>query len=708
MKLTCRRLLPIAALASMIGLTSLAGSPAGAQGNPGGQNPPQWFQDISFLSNKYLRLWSYFKGDTVTKFDIWTEIGDPLNPADDFFYYFAPDNNGNLVFRFPWGSRIFSAPHPPYTNQTPDQRPYTNIVTLRLDDPAATTGQSVFKNLRYPQDGAPEFGPPVLPMPAEQGWRAPYRYENGTLRVNQKLTFARDLIRIEYEVTNLGGTQRRVGLRLLLDPFLDYLGFLSGTGQFRSTQSIFIPENRQRLLFETDYGTRPVNQGRATGGQIIPTEWEMYDDDETGNPNYIVKGILRGNGATTPSRVIFGNTLNMFPTEGTWDFNIDPPQDLLTSDIGLLIFWDPVAVPAGATKKFVTYAGMGVASHTMSNAYLAAQNFAPPANQVSQGYIGALQTPFALPLINGNVDLAADNTSPATAKLDAYMQNEYQTASLINGFAFLDLPEGFVFPANQSDQSRGLSLGTLSPVGSGGIDEGTGSWIVQATGAEAGLLPVTVTFSHALGDSSRVTRLINVPQGRRYQLGPGRQWKMITFPFTFEAGRSDPSFAIRADDGGDPGAIQVLRYNPQINQYESVSEIRPGESYWVRSLTLQDGETGFVRLQDASPVKLTQSSTFVTRLVRGWNQVGNPSPYVVPLRDIRFVGSSGELINFADAVAAGFIRRGAFEYNHRTGRYVPLTPESLVTPGKGIWIFSNSERNIVWPAPYGPRLSITP
>src|SRR5581483_10728256 len=112
-------------------------------------------------------------------------------------------------------------------------------------------------------------------------------------------------------------------------------------------------------------------------------------------------------------------------------------------------------------------AGMGVAEHGMSNAYLA-HHALPPSDQSSlytQGYIGAVQTPFAIPLVGGKAETT-------TLPVYAYMQNEYHDASPILGgipslpgaFAFVEPPVGLEL--SDSTQSQRLSFGNIPSLGS--------------------------------------------------------------------------------------------------------------------------------------------------------------------------------------------------------------------------------------------------
>src|SRR2546423_7020018 len=125
MKYWCKRLGSLAAAAALVVTVAVAAIPAHAQG---GGNVPQWIKDSGFTFNRYLGLWEYFTSTEVTKFELWTEEGDPLSATDNFF--FVVDTSNNLVP--PWGSRIFGSAHPPYGVTIPDTRPYCNIVTVLI------------------------------------------------------------------------------------------------------------------------------------------------------------------------------------------------------------------------------------------------------------------------------------------------------------------------------------------------------------------------------------------------------------------------------------------------------------------------------------------------------------------------------------------------------------------------------------------------
>lgn len=666
--------------------------PSQAQGNI--DTFPEWIIDSFIETNPYLSIYEYFRDGEETKFNIWTNGGNPLTSLDDFFYVISIDAQGNVTVVWPWGTRLWSGQRPmPRSGTSGDDRPYCNHLTIQVEDPSQTDG---FSFLQYPEDGTPQFAPPVISLPRNQGFFAPYDFESGTdydITVNQKVQFARDLVRVEVVVRNNGTQTRRVGARMLLDPFPDVLTYRTDVfGSFpvaSNCRSVFLPETRERVFFERDY----------TGAQV-PTTWELYDDDEGPNPVFATKAILRGNGATTPSRIVFGNTLDMWPVvEGgtnaqNYQWVVRPEFELRIADIGSLLYWDPVAIPGGQSRSFVTYIGLAGAGHGMSDAYIATQGN-PSGFITPQGFIGAVQAPFALPLVNSNADGLFHNVT-------AYMQSAF-AFSMPNCFSFIDLPPGLQFSSADPDQPARRDFGSIQAVGNQG-DEANATWTIEANGDEAGLLPIDVIFGNGFQDTARSQFLLNVPQGRRYRFT--EDWRMMSFPFTYVDSQNDPVELFR-DLSGNPigaNAFQALRYNPQINQYEQTDQILPGEGYWVRS---RDFPSRDIRLPaTAQAIALSTTDVFLAPIRRGWNQVGNPSPYVVRVADLRFSATGSQLIGFDEAVRRNLVRSALFEYNRTQNRYTQLNRDAVLKPGHGVWIFSNAEQNVVWPAPQGPALSI--
>lgn len=655
-----------------------AAVPAGAQ-TPTNPAPPQWMQDSGLyygnnfnelitplIANRYLWLWEYFRGGQETRFDLWD--------ARSSFLFNAMRN----AYVSPFGSRVL------FDQTGLAGRPQGNYVLLHVEDPTAAGG---FVDVPFPGTnnqitffyGTPTNQSGVVPIfPNDSGTFAPHNLSGGSgagaynLNVDYVLSFARDMLRVEIRITNAGGAARRVGIKQFMNPF-------------EAVRTVFQPANQGKIRFETDFG-RAVGTTIAPRQAAVPDTWEEYDAVNTNITSSglvdTYKGIIRGNGATPPDRVVFGNALQMFGSQGTWTYNADPTHDLRLSDVGMLYYWDTAPIAAGQTRVVATYIGRATAAHGMSDFYVAT----PPTPSNQFGFIGALETPFALSLINGDADLA-------TYSFQGFVQNEANT-STPGATALLTLPDSLTFADPGESPQR--AFGFLDPIGPLNLDEGTGTWLVQASGVEAGVSPVDAQFATGFGDTALARRFVNVPQGRLYQLQD--TYKMLGFPFTYD-GVTDPATALQLPSG----SFVVLTYNPVINDYEAVSTLEAGKGYWIRLLGLP---TQFTRLTAAShPVNLEATAPFRVGLRNGWNMVSNPSPYAIPVREIQFIAAP-RFLSFEDAVTRGLIRPSLYEFNRKTRVYDRLSLDAVLNPGRGFWIYSFGEQTMVWPVPVGPDISI--
>jgi hypothetical protein len=692
MKAITRRLGLFAALFAAVGMAALAQRPARAQII----TFPQWLQDSASTSNPYLVLFQYARGADITRWNLWTgDVADPFDIRDNFFFILGAPTGTPPTFPvvWPWGTRLFSGLRPTQRiGNAGDDRPYANHVTLHVRNTPPAVG---FTDIQIPTGGTVTLQPPAVTLPNFQGFfdeiTVPAPTGGLTFRVIQKQQFARDLLRCEVSITNNTGTVQSVGVRMALASYADNAfiqrAFAGAPSILPADDYVFIPATRERVLFEREFI-----------GAAIPTEIQQFDDEV--DPVFVTKQIFRGNGATPPSRLVIGNMLNIFPfvlAGGAMNYDYVPNTnfELRISDIGTLIYWDPVDIQIGQTVSFVTYCGLGVADHGMSSGY----QVTPAGQLAGQGFIGAVQTPFALPLINGNSDIDAMG-NPIDYPLATFVQNIFTNFGLPNTFAFIDLPPGLQFM--DGSQSLRVDLGSLSAVGTG-VDEGQNTAQFRANGFQSGLLPVNVAFQGGFGDTARLTRRVNVPQGRLYQILD--TYRMLSFPFNYPGLANDPTSVL----GIQPGSFLALRWNPIINQYEQVTILEPGKGYWVRS-TLGLG-TRPVRLQNAVPVKLNplQQPLFL-ELQNGWNQMGIPSPYAVPLRDLLFFDQTtlGNPLTFDQAAARGWFRSTLFRFDLNLRQYVPLTRDAILQPGEGFWIFATGQRFITFPAPRGPEILITP
>ena len=150
-----------------------------------------------------------------------------------------------------------------------------------------------------------------------------------------------DCVRIEYKAVNTGTEARSVGIRIMLDTMLasnDDAPFkVKGTGNV----------------------TRIKNYDASTG---IPESYQVYDD--LTNPTTIATGYLVRKGETAPDRVQFTNWGGI--NDDYWSYVGTEGDSLGDSAVG--IYWDPVSLSAGGSRKAATYYGVGVGSNLGSTA----------------------------------------------------------------------------------------------------------------------------------------------------------------------------------------------------------------------------------------------------------------------------------------------------------------------------------------------------
>jgi len=483
--------------------------------------------------------------------------------------------------------------------------------------------------------------------------------------VTQRLTLVRDLVRIEYKITNRG-TSRSIGLRFAVDPAVENSDTI--------TPPFFTP-NAGYFTTEKDFNRSNV-----------PAFWRQeYTPFNRVDPHALIQQVFTGLDAVRPDRVVFGGEGPLILASGNgigplpdWDYTINPSQDITgpppQGDGSVATFWNPMVMGTGQSRTLVTYMGVGVATHNR-NAVM----------------VGAVQAPLAVPLIGGQ---------PQSFRTHAYAHNLSTLFNIPSVTAVLSLPEGLRFNSNVGVQDDILVLGSLQPAGTNpAAAERSGFWDLEATGFRAGIQDVDVIFNSALGGSFRVTRQVHVPQGTTYRLKSSYQ--MLTFPFEFA--NSSPSAAL----GLEPGDFTMLQWNPVAFEYEPVTSIEPGRAYWVRFFGAGDE---VIDLNGATAERL-ETTDYTKTVNAGWNMIGNPTPYAVPLRELRFLRGVGALpVNYETAIRNGLIRPTAWwwDANDTNPQYRQLTPNDYAQPGMGIWLFANSDLIVLWPQPVGPGIEVQP
>jgi hypothetical protein len=652
------------------------------------------------VRNRYIRIGV---NDADSRFTIVNQDGDPLTAQDDNLavMFQDPATLTDAVKATLFVSSAVSAPAPGLTGIVGD----TGTGDVLLPPTYDADGRSIISQWQFPT-GAPDT-------------------EGIRVVVTQRISLVRDMARIEYRIENRG-VGRVIGLRLAADvsdsAILDPATFEAPPGSTAHdtlSNPVFVP--KQGLFsFETDFRPAlPVGIDRNLVQTPIPFEW--YTFAPAFDPFAFWKGVqtpqrfldpatgkLTTGGfvdAVPPDRVVLagqgplvgGAGGGVDPLLPDFFYTVNPQRNILgpvatLGDVTVADFWGPTTLNSGQSRTVVTYIGVGVASHGLAG---------PQADPV---FVGAIETDpqFSPGLANVLIPpLGVVRGVVPDFRLFGFAHNLQSFITVPGVTADLTLPAGLeLTPATPNPH---VDLGDLEAFSAGAANvEQFTFWSLHATGEKAGILPATVAYRSPLG-STTVCREINVPQGARYRFTGNL--RMVSFPFTFQ--NPDPANAL-----GLPSTdFTIVRWDPNANggagAYVPVFALRPGESYWIRTIGPRD-----VTLVKATPVDIPGgglgpgSGTFGVNLSPNWNQVADPSPFAVVAKDLRILDpSTGAIVSFDDAVQRRFLLGSLWRFDVDQANYVQLQRDDYLNPGDGIWIFAARPLILLWPAPQGPQVT---
>ncbi len=180
-------------------------------------------------------------------------------------------------------------------------------------------------------------------------------------------------IRIEYTATNIDATSHLVGLLLFLDTMIgtnDCAPIATPVGYF-ATEQQFIGD--------------------------LPSFWQAFEESPFQDESFLVgQGTLSGWSATAPDVLLYGDFWHYHAT--AWDYVFSGG---IYSDSSVLLRWNAHLLPAGASRTFVTYYGIGSADRSLGEVSL---SIAAPAQIVPAGCSGFSPDTFSVNLLVGCTD----------------------------------------------------------------------------------------------------------------------------------------------------------------------------------------------------------------------------------------------------------------------------------------------------------------
>jgi hypothetical protein len=294
-------------------------------------------------------------------------------------------------------------------------------------------------------------------------------------------------------------------------------------------------------------------------------------------------------------------------------------------------------------------------------------------------------------LVNADTS-GQDGLSPNPMTVRAYIDNQYAKLDqeiTIPGVRFvLTLPPGLSLAPGQTAEK---TIGAVQPRGIGLVD-----WQIESDGVTFGELPISITFIPTVGGQKTLSTVIRVAATPIVRLASGAQ--MVTFPYNF----TDNS--LEAVTGLVPEIdYRAFKWDPGQRAYLQASVANRSEGIWF----VPTSDQGFVALNSATVNADTRTGGLLYTLRSGWNMIGNPYNYAVPLSDLVAVvdDAPADSYTWAELVSNGFVSSALAHWDRGTsgagvGSYkFTLSQSTKLEPHKGYWIYVNTFNpvRLSWP-----------
>lgn len=524
---------------------------------------------------------------------------------------------------------------------------------------------------------APGFGVGRTGGYIEAEWGAP---TNGTpvVRVRIRMSIVRDQCRFEIILKNTSTTTQTVGFGMNGDVEVgDAISmgwpYIAGIGYTKQTAAL----------------TRPV--ATLLSGTNVPDMFETMDTVDS--PVVVARNTLGLQDCTKPDYVAIGQ-YNQLSSDTYWlpdNFNPDPLMPV--TDLAWQLCWKPVALGPGASRKIVTYYGVGAAT--------AAWNYRVGRTMEQDSCALAVQGPRSLKYNSTTLD--QNDLDPNPFEIKAYVYNlatDPGPYNLEEVTMSLYLPPGLSLSAGQTSKQ---TVGRV-PVNK---ESSAVTWQVVPTGEYCGELEYFVTARDVSGWQQVVSRKIFVPATKRNVFRSGYQ--LMHVPFTFNNPSVQHAFGLPA------GSFGAKYYDPATGQYLPVSRLQPGQAFWMYVSTVTSGRTLSFKLADDAAIvgedSGRQSREQYVALKKGWNLIGNPFVYPMYWGQVLVANTSDPVMNTVSldqAVTNGWLSKTVYSWIPQSGTYEHFKDnDHLLVPWRGYWVRANRPCTLVLRPPVTPGSDVT-
>lgn len=493
-----------------------------------------------------------------------------------------------------------------------------------------------------------------------------------------KMSIVRDQCRMEITLKNPATTTQSIGFGIngdveVGDSISMGYPFIAGRGYTKQTAVLLQP------------------LGTIMSGTNVPDTFEIMDSVDS--PVTVARNTLGLQDCVKPDYIAIGQWSELAGAD-TWlpgGYNPDPLKPV--TDLNWLLCWNPVSLGPGASRKIVTYFGVGAAT--------GAWNYRVGRSMEQDSCSLAVQGPRSLKYDSTTVGL--NDLTPNPFEIKAYL---YNLATDPGPYNLEDVSMSLYLPAGLT-----LALGQSAKQTVGEVSANSESsavvWQVEPTGEYSGELEYFVTARDVSGWQQVVSRKIFVPATKKSVFRSGYQ--LMHVPFTF----NNPS--IQHALGLPAGSFGAKYYDSGTGQYLPVTQLQPGQAFWVYVSTVASGRTlPFALADDAAIVGEDagrQTREQYIQLRRGWNLIGNPFVYPMYWGQVLVASTSDPVISTVSldqAVTNGWLSKTVFSWIPQSGTYEHFKDNSsLLMPWRGYWVRANVPCTLVLRPPVPPASDVT-
>ncbi|MCB0825198.1 MAG: hypothetical protein KDC26_03335 [Armatimonadetes bacterium] len=438
---------------------------------------------------------------------------------------------------------------------------------------------------------------------------------------------------------------------------------LTGPSKFTAERYIghaYFQENRPIRIWEKRFGsnTNYPNKYRALFGQSENYGFQLdlvppaIAPDSTRTSEIIVgshTGVGLGNGV---SFSVFGD-----PT------GLAESADVNYRQMSMATKYPGELVPAGGSRQVVQYirTSWGISDYT-------------------DPYTVVLDAPKVVNYVG-----AGQNPNPMQVRL--WIDNQYATIDkevpLHNVRCIINLPDGLSLAPGETQEKQ---VSIVNPNQLVPID-----WQVVSDGETFGDLPINVTIAPLPGPSKSLTQVVRVASVPTISLAAGAN--MVSFPYIFADTSLDN--ILQMQTGVD---YLAFRYDQDSRTYQPVTSIERGIGYWI----VPTNPVNSYDLPGASYDPNSPTGGLLVNLKKGWNMIGNPYNYGVPVSHLIGVAedSPSNSMTWAELVQNNFISSSMQFFDPDTNSYLfTQGSDFVIEPHKAYWVFVRTFQpiRIIWP-----------